>query len=81
MSIVEQYRKKSPRTFDSWLKMVTIIFKAVGKRGESLIIWKHLSTEKCQEKEAIATELEMYEAAIVYRDNVHKCYDYHKTLK
>jgi len=75
---IEEYKNNSPNTFNSWLNLVTKIFTAVEKHGESFVIWENLSVEMCQEKESIAVELEMYEAASIYRDNIHKCYDYTK---
>lgn len=76
MSLVEAHIKNSPRTHDSWLKMWHAIFKLMERKGESIIIWKNMSVNKCMYHEKLATELEYYEVACIYRDNIHKCYDY-----
>jgi hypothetical protein len=76
MSLIEAHRKESPRTLDSWLKMWHAVMRAMERKGESVIIWKNMPVDKCKIHEQMAMELEYYEVACIFRDNIHKCYDY-----
>ena len=52
------------------------ILNKVEEEGESFVQWNNLSVEGCKKMESVASELDFYKAASVYRDNVHKCCDY-----
>lgn len=76
MTIAQKFKKDNPKVYDSWIELNYSILKLVEKKGIEAIIWKHFSTEKCKWWEQFAVEEEFFEAAIVYRDNVHRCFDY-----
>lgn len=76
MSLVTAYKENHPRAFGSWLKMWHAIFKAMQRKGDSIILWKNMSVDKCKTHEQMAMELEYYEIACIFRDNINKCYDY-----
>ena len=77
MSLIESHSKtSSPRTHESWLKMWHAIMKAIIREGEKFIVWDNMSVDNCNYHEQIAVELEYFEVASIFRDNINKCYDY-----
>lgn len=76
MTISEEYLKEKPNLYDSWMKMNYAVLRLITRLGDDGIIWKNMSVENCNWWHQFAVEEEFYEAAIVYRDGVHKCYDY-----
>ena len=81
MSLVEAHRNNSsPRTHISWLRMWHAIFNAMQRKGDSVILWRNMSVDKCKTHEQMATELEYYEVACIFRDGLNKCYDCERPL-
>lgn len=74
MSIIEYNRINNPH-YERWLEKVISISKLIEDNGELYVHWDDLDVERCKMLEKLAVELEMYNAAAVYRDNIHKCFD------
>lgn len=56
------------------------IMRLVKKKGDEAIVWKNMSVKNCKHWQQFAEEEEFFEVAIVYRDGIHKCFDYDKNM-
>jgi hypothetical protein len=81
MSLLEKHKEKNPDTYDSWLKTIINIYNLTEEHGKDFVIWNKMTTEVCKLNETVSAELEMFEASCVYRDNVHRCFDYEEIKK
>jgi len=80
MSIIDNYKLEHPGSFDSWLRLNTSIANALDRIGVDFIVWENMSVSNCIYQESVLVELERFEAAILLRDNIHRCYDYNSSI-
>jgi len=45
-------------------------------QGSKAVIWDNMSMKQCKHWESRAVEMEYFEAAYMYKENIYRCYDY-----